>query len=1102
MKNKLKKIAVILLALAILPAFALISAAGAEPGAAREPYELISGDITTIENISYAAQSDKLGPPLKEGRYEKWIDRIDCTGAEYIIDLYNWLAENSDGDGVEDALIDYTEIPESGQNISKGQTGAYGQMGTNGEYFVYCLDISMILSSNPQTDLTEVQANSQKVMYNAIAAVDAFERDHPEVFWLNGSCSFTYRAWYDGSEYSQTFYLIIKSSAADAQSDMRLEDYRDPDVIKATAAEIDEAVSKILEDMPLTDAVGKIKYFNDWLTKNNCYNENIDADNISGSLAKPDAWECTSALLGKTGLYAPVCEGYARAFKVLCGKAGIPCVLESGSAFSSLTEYNSYKLTGNGGTPHMWNSVKADGSWYGVDVTWNDPVANGVNSKVSGYENENYLLVGSDTNIKGMNFNQSHVMENVCRENCVGFSNSPEMSKSAYVQGSACAHEFEKETLKCKLCGKTAKFELARGETVYYYVEIGEAIRNITLAGADASDITLKLLYDEGSAQSPVSLDITASFTLDLGGKTFYGELNIFSGADVILKDSKLGGKIINAEDYSVKVSGGEFTLSGAVYGVLFESGTLTLAENAEVCGSGIYIPSTNKNAFTVSGAPRAKISVTKDGTGAVAVPDEGVLLNPDWFNAGESGKVFVFGEDGKSLVLKLLLPEVTLEAEKVTYDGKSHKPSLSLGSLTENKDYTVSYKRGDADAADLTRAGVITVTVKGTGDYTGEAVLTFTIEKAVPTAENFEMVSASAVYSGKPIDPTVRSNVVARAYVSYKLGGADALPVNAGKYEVYISVEESENYLAAEDILIGDFEIIAREITVIAKDQTVIQNSKPDVNRFIIDGEGLVGGHSAEIAFAGADTSKIGEIKLAVGSVTIKDTNGKDVTQNYRISMTDGKLTVKAHEHSWVYSANGSIIMASCKGEGSCPDDNMNSLAIKPPVNAIYNNGAHTATFEGALAGVDLSEIAILYKDASGKDVEAPVSAGKYTVLVTAGGVTATLEYRIEYLSVNESAVQQKEKGRVLLIAPEGYKISRELRGAYTVWSDSLEFSKGESEAKYYLMNAEGQITDAKTVSINKEGASVITIIAVSAAAVTAVAVVAAVIIKKRKNS
>lgn len=55
-----------------------------------------------------------------------------------------------------------------------------------------------------------------------------------------------------------------------------------------------------------------------------------------------------------------VCEGYARAYKYLCDKAGIPC----------------FMIVGFGRTPagitesHAWNMVKLDGKWYHVDVTF------------------------------------------------------------------------------------------------------------------------------------------------------------------------------------------------------------------------------------------------------------------------------------------------------------------------------------------------------------------------------------------------------------------------------------------------------------------------------------------------------------------------------------------------------------------------------------------------------------------------------------------------------------------------------------------------------------------------------------------------------------
>ncbi len=52
-----------------------------------------------------------------------------------------------------------------------------------------------------------------------------------------------------------------------------------------------------------------------------------------------------------------VCEGYARAFKLLCQSAGLDCILVTGDSR---------------GVDHLWNMVKLEGEWYHVDVTWDD----------------------------------------------------------------------------------------------------------------------------------------------------------------------------------------------------------------------------------------------------------------------------------------------------------------------------------------------------------------------------------------------------------------------------------------------------------------------------------------------------------------------------------------------------------------------------------------------------------------------------------------------------------------------------------------------------------------------------------------------------------
>lgn len=55
-----------------------------------------------------------------------------------------------------------------------------------------------------------------------------------------------------------------------------------------------------------------------------------------------------------------ICEGYAKAFKLLCDRVGIQTIL----------------ITGYGNNQnHMWNMVNAGGKWYHMDLTWDDPTA-------------------------------------------------------------------------------------------------------------------------------------------------------------------------------------------------------------------------------------------------------------------------------------------------------------------------------------------------------------------------------------------------------------------------------------------------------------------------------------------------------------------------------------------------------------------------------------------------------------------------------------------------------------------------------------------------------------------------------------------------------
>lgn len=94
-----------------------------------------------------------------------------------------------------------------------------------------------------------------------------------------------------------------------------------------------------------------VKAFHDYIINHTSY------DSAAASQTKQTrAHDAVGALVdGKC-----VCEGYTEAFDLLCYLSGIDCVEVTGA--------------GNGGG-HAWNKVKLDGSWYNIDLTWDDPVS-------------------------------------------------------------------------------------------------------------------------------------------------------------------------------------------------------------------------------------------------------------------------------------------------------------------------------------------------------------------------------------------------------------------------------------------------------------------------------------------------------------------------------------------------------------------------------------------------------------------------------------------------------------------------------------------------------------------------------------------------------
>ena len=271
-------------------------------------------------------------------------------------------------------------------------------------------------------------ANSDEIKTKALAAVtpvvdkqwdeyisfvpyicNCISLDYPEAFWLGSSYNYfnltNYKISYDPRgntgkvKYEHTLHFTLKRSIYDIRRDAFPTEADVTDGI----ARYQTAIDSILFECPIdSDRYEQLRYLNDWLTTHNCY-----SSILSGY--RPDfCYSPLSALEGSVGINGPVCEGYARALKVLGDKLGIPGMLLAGMAQSAPED---------DGEDHMWNYVQLEnGEWYAIDVTWNDPVVDGATHEaLSGHETRNWFLLGSESLVgPDFTFIQSHPVTPGC----------------------------------------------------------------------------------------------------------------------------------------------------------------------------------------------------------------------------------------------------------------------------------------------------------------------------------------------------------------------------------------------------------------------------------------------------------------------------------------------------------------------------------------------------------------------------------------------------------------------------------------------------------------------------------------------------------------
>lgn len=319
-------------------------------------------------------------------------------------------------------ISDYTLSDKNSVDLSlSDQSDSSGNMtintsNTNRFYYDQLDDNAKIIYSSLENNINHLKENNYTIdfstKFNTLlhestgqyklnksfqSALDALFYDHPELFYLDLTKisliikyttigpKTTYTVSISPKDNNNYLYGNFKSQTQVKEAISKVENIRNNFIAK-----ISNNISDYDKALKVHDALVNSLEYDSSATR-------INTRNIYGALVEKTV----------------VCEGYAKAFKYILDSLNIECILVSGDATNSSGESES----------HMWNYIKLDGNWYGVDVTWDDPIVVGGLSK--NIIRHNYFCKGYYT------FTESHSPSIKISDEGQTFS-LPELSKENY----------------------------------------------------------------------------------------------------------------------------------------------------------------------------------------------------------------------------------------------------------------------------------------------------------------------------------------------------------------------------------------------------------------------------------------------------------------------------------------------------------------------------------------------------------------------------------------------------------------------------------------------------------------------------------------------
>ena len=486
------------------------------------------------------------------------------------------------------------------------------------------------------------------------------------------------------------------------------------------------------KNYPSNQTYGIVKYFDKWICENNYYNYPSLNMTDSNSIF----FYCHSAYGALLKGYG-VCESFALATSRLLDAAGIP---------------NIY-VVGDAGGGHAWNYVQMpDSKWYLLDTTWDNPSSSPSNAS-KGSTGE-YLLVKNDgvhtPTGKGYNSGKIFKFPSLSTNNYSPASEGDfvitktlllEQGKS---KQAAKVGDYYKHFSK-KYSSSNTKVATIDKKGVVKAVGVGQATITVTV-GAISSQMNVKV-YKANALKFADNDKSSYKFEYgDTDGK--------FDSKDVFTKEIRLDVK--QPEGSNIKAS--DFIKQGAASPTVKVSNKKVASVTASVSNNSIILK--------VSPLEMGSTNITVSFLGKKATLSLGVKqqIQSSWFSA--------------------------LEYTTKEYSGKEYKPKFTkTASAPAKLTYKTTYTNNK-------NAGTATVTIKGTGKFTGEIKKTFKITPVNITNAELKVKKASSVYNGgaNPTKTTVKINkktlkfnadAAKSDYIVYYNGATSA--TNKGIYTIKI---------------------------------------------------------------------------------------------------------------------------------------------------------------------------------------------------------------------------------------------------------------------------------------------------------------------------